>query len=172
MTELMDHSPSIITQVSREEEENATCREEGEFGGEKFYRTAELRMSGAAGRDGTVSGRPSASLLEKRAVSFADTKALRKFEAGSASRAGHCRLRSSVRDLTKREKVESVQYHVAQKQDFNAGHGSNFVNKPSCRRGRGRDLTGHCHCLLLSCFTLFVSLQRVPDPHFHTVITR
>lgn len=27
----MDHSPSIITQVTRDEEENATCREEGEF---------------------------------------------------------------------------------------------------------------------------------------------
>lgn len=28
----MDHSPSIITQVTKDEEENATCREEGEFG--------------------------------------------------------------------------------------------------------------------------------------------
>lgn len=27
----MDHSPSIITQVSRDEEENTACREEGEF---------------------------------------------------------------------------------------------------------------------------------------------
>lgn len=54
MTELMDHSPSIITQVSREEEENATCRDEGEFGGKKFDCTAELRMTGSAGRDGTA----------------------------------------------------------------------------------------------------------------------
>lgn len=81
----MDHSPSIITQVSREEEENATCREEGEFGGKKFYCTAELRMTVSAGRDGTEvlsrlrgvtePGRrcpdePTASLSKKRVFSY------------------------------------------------------------------------------------------------------
>lgn len=46
----MDHSPSIITQVRREEEENATCREEGEFG-ESFlnYSAAHDNVSEAPG---------------------------------------------------------------------------------------------------------------------------
>ncbi|KAG8000851.1 hypothetical protein GBF38_018117, partial [Nibea albiflora] len=51
----MDHSPSIITQVTRDEEENATCREEGEFG-KKFTELFKLRMTMSA-RD-EAAGRP------------------------------------------------------------------------------------------------------------------
>lgn len=39
----MDHSPSIITQVARDEEDNATCGEEGEFG--PSLENFQLRMT-------------------------------------------------------------------------------------------------------------------------------
>lgn len=51
----MDHSPSIITQVTRDEEENAARRDEGEFVGEgkKFFSTFSAAHDGvsAAARD-------------------------------------------------------------------------------------------------------------------------
>lgn len=53
VTDLMDHSPSIITQVTRDEEENATCREEGEFG-KKFTELFKLRMTMSARDEAAV----------------------------------------------------------------------------------------------------------------------
>lgn len=45
----MDHSPSIITQVTRDEEENAARRDEGEIGRKSFAATfcvcVQLRMT-------------------------------------------------------------------------------------------------------------------------------
>lgn len=52
----MDHSPSIITQVTRDEEENATCREEGEFG-KKFTELFKLRMTMSARDEAAVTNR-------------------------------------------------------------------------------------------------------------------
>lgn len=53
----MDHPSSIITQVSRDEEENATCREEGEFGRslQKFSAAHDkVREAPAAVRSGAT----------------------------------------------------------------------------------------------------------------------
>lgn len=53
---MMDHSSSIITQVSRDEEENATCGKEGEFG-RRFYTTFLLRMTPPARRETAADSR-------------------------------------------------------------------------------------------------------------------